>query len=80
MYSSRDEMEAAITEVLAAVQEKHPDERAEGFVKIVLYSDGHGAIYEGPIDEDNILFEFSGKEELADWLDSGPIPEPTYRE
>jgi hypothetical protein len=84
---SRRELEMSITDLLAALQEKHPDDRAEGFVKILMYSDGSGKIYDGPIISDkgeplleNVLFEFDGKEELAEWLDSGQIPEPTERE
>lgn len=84
---SRRELELSITNLLAALQDKHPDSRAEGFVKILMYSDGSGKIYDGPTISDegrplleNVLFEFHGKEELADWLDSGQIPEPTERE
>lgn len=84
---SRQELELSITNLLAALQEKHPNSRAEGFVKILMYSDGSGRIYDGPVVSDdgkhlseNVLFEFEGKEELADWLDSGQVPEPTERE
>lgn len=84
---SRQELELSITNLLAALQEKHPNSRAEGFVKILIHSDGSGKIYDGPITSDkgeplleNVLFEFDGKEELAEWLDRGQIPEPTERE
>lgn len=79
---SRQELELSITNLLAALQQKHPGSRAGGFVKILMYSDGSGMILDGPLAEigENILFEFEGKEELADWLDSGQIPEPTERE
>lgn len=87
MDESRKELELSITNLLSAIQEKHPNARADGFVKILMYSDGSGRIYDGPITSDegkplleNVLFEFEGKEELADWLDNGQIPEPTERE
>lgn len=84
---SRQDLEMSITNLLAALQEKHPNGRADGFVKILMYADGSGKIYDGPIVSDegeplleNVLFAFEGKEELAEWLDSGQIPEPTERE
>jgi hypothetical protein len=84
---SRRSLEHSVEDLLAALYEKHGEGGGTGFLKILIWGDGSGRIYDGPMYSDegkpmdeNILFRFEGKEELSDWLNSGPIPEPTERE
>lgn len=74
-------MEEQLCELLRLLNEKHPNERADGFVKILLYADGSGSIYDRPITEDGSeLFSFDDPGELAEYLAKPSPEEPEHLE
>lgn len=70
-----------LEELMRLLNEKHPNENHDGFVKILIYSDGSGHIYDGPVtqDEEHTLFEFHNLSELVEYL-SRPNIEPEHLE
>jgi hypothetical protein len=70
-----------LEELLNLLNDKHPNENHDGFVKILIYSDGSGRIYDGPVtqDDEHELFEFSNPGELVEYL-RRPNIEPEHLE
>jgi hypothetical protein len=69
-----------LLELLRLLNVKHPDDRYDGWAKLILYNDGSGYICEGPYKDSNILFDFDDLEELVAHLNTPDGEEPEHKE